>query len=147
MKTTKLVIDYMERTNHRGAVVALDQEKAYDKILHPYLWAVLERFKFPPQFIRTIKALYQGTKTRILINRELSRPILIIRGVWQGDPLSCLLFNLAIDPLAELIWRSNALSKIPIPNRREHLKVKLFTDNTTVFLSERDEIRDLQSIL
>ena len=35
VKTSKLIIDYMARTNKRGAIVALDQEKAYDKILHP----------------------------------------------------------------------------------------------------------------
>lgn len=147
VKTTKLVIDYMEQTNRGGAVVALDQEKAYDKILHPYLWVVLEKFEFPPRFIRTMKTLYQGAKTRILINRELSRTIPIIRGVQQGDPLSCLLFNLAIEPLAELIQKSNTLSGIPIPNHREYLKVKLFADDTMVFLSERDKVRNLQSIL
>ena len=147
VKTTKLVIDYMERTNRRGAVVALDQEKAYDKILHPYLWTILNKLDFLPQFIKTMKALYQGAKTRILINGELSRPIPIIRGVRQGDPLSCLLFDLAIETLVEMIQRSEALSGIPIPNRREQLKVKLFADDTTVFLSDRDKIRDLQRLL
>ena len=147
VKMAKLVIDYMERTGRRGAVVALDQEKAYDKILHPYLWAVLEKFGFPPKFIRTIQALYEGAETKILINGELSRPIRIVRGVPQGDPLSCLLFDLAIEPLAECIRRTETLKGIQIPTRREHLKIKLFADDTTVVLSEHDRIRDLQRIL
>ena len=147
VKTTKMVIDYMERMGRRGAVVALDQEKAYDKILHPYLWAVLERFSFPPRFIGTIRALYAGARTKILINGELSRPIRIVRGVHQGDPLSCLLFDLAIEPLAESVRRAENLRGIQIPTQREHLKIKLFADDTTVFLLERDEIRDLQRVL
>ena len=142
-----MVINYMERTGRRGAVVALDQEKAYDKILHPYLWAVLGRFGFPPRFIGMIRSLYTGVRTKILINGELSRPIRIVRGVCQGNPLSCLLFDLTIKPLAECVRREESLRGIKIPTRREHLKIKLFADDTTVFLSEGDEIRDLQQDL
>lgn len=94
-----------------------------------------------------IKALYTGARTRILINGELSRPIRIVRGVRQGYPLSCLLFDLAIEPLAESVRRAENLKGIQVPTRREHLKIKLFADNTTVFLSEGDEIRNLQRIL
>ena len=147
VKTTKLVIDYMERSNKKGVVVALDQEKAYDKVLHPYLWAVLEKFDFPPRFIKTIKALYTGAETSVMINGELSKPFPVIRGVRQGDPLSCLLFNIAIEPLAEHIRQAPQLRGIPVPGRREYLKIKLFADDTTVFLSEEDKLDDLQSLL
>ena len=37
VKTTKLVINYMSRLSRKGTIMALNQEKAYDKILHPYL--------------------------------------------------------------------------------------------------------------
>ena len=37
VKTTKLVINYMSRSSRKGVIMALNQEKAYDKILHPYL--------------------------------------------------------------------------------------------------------------
>lgn len=83
VKTSKLVIEYMSRTNRKGAIVALDQEKAYDKILHPYLWSVLRRFKFPESFIKTVQALYEGAKTTLMVNGEMSNPLLIHRGVRQ----------------------------------------------------------------
>jgi hypothetical protein len=147
VKTTKMVIDYMSRSENHGAIVALDQEKAYDKILHPYLWEVLRKFGFPEKLIKTIQSLYDNATTRVMINGELSDPFLVIRGVRQGDALSCLLFDLAIEPLAELIRKSNLIKGIQIPGTKKSLKVKLFADDTTVFLSNEDNFDDLQSIL
>ena len=147
VKTTKLVIDYMEKTNKPGAIVALDQEKAYDKILHPYLWEVLRKFKFPEEFIKTTQALYDNATSIVMINGELSDPFKILRGVRQGDALSCLLFNIAIEPLAENIRRSERLKGITIPGTNKCLKVKLFADDTTVILSDKDNIEDLHKIL
>ena len=147
VKTTKLVTDYMEKTNRIGAIVALDQEKAYDRILHPYLWAILEKFGIPEQFIKTVQALYDNAKTIVMINGELSNPFTVSRGVRQGDALSCLLFDIAIEPLAESIRRSTEITGIQIPGRRDHLKIKLFADDTTVYLSENDDIEKLECIL
>jgi len=81
VKTTKLVIDYMRTFNKTGAIVALDQEKAYDRILHKYLWEVLWKFEFPERFIRTIQHLYDNTVTIVMINGELSDPFVVSRGV------------------------------------------------------------------
>ena len=39
------------------AIAALDQEKAYDKIVHPYLWKILETFAFPEGMINLVKVL------------------------------------------------------------------------------------------
>lgn len=147
VKTTKLVTDYMERANKTGTIVALDQEKAYDKILHPYLWVVLRKFGIPDNFINTIKALYDRAKTIVMINGELSNPFIVCRGVRQGGALSCLLFNLAIELLAANIRNAANIGGIPIPGKQDTLKVKLFTDNTTVYLSNNDKFEDLQHIL
>ena len=55
-----------------GTIIALDQEKAYNKILHPYLWKVFERFNFPQRFIRTVRHLYHNASTSVIINRMIS---------------------------------------------------------------------------
>ena len=93
----------MEKTNQRGAIVILDQEKAYNRILHPYLWWILRKFGIPDHFIKTIQALYDNAKTFVMTNGKLNDPFTISKGVRQGNALSCLLFNIAIEPLAESI--------------------------------------------
>jgi len=79
VKTTKMVTDYMSSASKKGAIIALDQEKAYDKILHPYLWEVLRKFEFLEEFIKTVQSLYDNAKTTVMINGELSLPFLIYR--------------------------------------------------------------------
>ena len=104
MKLTQMIVNYTEVENLNGA---LDQEKAYDKIAHDYMWKVLSHCDFPPHFINTVQTLYAHTETVVIINGIRSSPFKVTRGVRQGDPLSCLLFNLAIEPLAEALRKSN----------------------------------------
>ena len=72
VKLAKLVIDYGRIMEKNGAIVTLDQEKAYNKILHPYLWKVLEKFNFPQRFIKTVKYLYHNASTSVMINGMIS---------------------------------------------------------------------------
>ena len=43
------MLNYAEIAEQKGALIALDQEKAYDKIEHDYLWKVLEAFNIVNQ--------------------------------------------------------------------------------------------------
>jgi len=145
-KLIEVMIDYAEASEQNGLIVALDQEKAYDKIAHDYLWKVLATFGFPEDFIALVKTLYQNAETTIMINGHLSSTYKITRGVRQGDPMSCLLFDLAIEPLAALL-RASHLKGYNIPGQEEKLIANLFADDTTTFLSEDDNMEDLQIIL
>ncbi|TFY59887.1 hypothetical protein EVJ58_g5494 [Rhodofomes roseus] len=129
-----------------GMIVALDQEKAYDKISHTYLWETLRKFNIPETFINSVKTLYENAETRVMINGFLSAPYKITRGVRQGDPLSCLLFDLAIEPLAASLRASN-LRGYNIPGADERLIATLFADDTTTFLRKDDKYSDLMTIL
>ena len=42
-------------------IIVLDQEKAYDKIDHEYLWRILNHYEFLEEFINRIKELYKET--------------------------------------------------------------------------------------
>lgn len=60
---TKRIIELAEATENNGVIVALDQEKAYDKIEHDYLWKALKSYGIPDEFIETVKALYSDAFT------------------------------------------------------------------------------------
>ena len=57
-KLVRLLMQFAETKNQNGLIIALDQEKAYDKIDHAYLWQVLEQFNLPEKFIVIVKNLY-----------------------------------------------------------------------------------------
>ena len=147
IRLAKAIINYAEASEEDGAIVALDQEKAYDKIHHDYLWEVLDAFNLPETFTRTIKALYWNASTQVAVNGFLSDPFRITRGIRQGDPLSCAIFDLAIEPLACIIRREPNLRGIKIPGIRDPLKAKFFADDTSIFMNKLDSFESLQMIL
>ncbi len=143
---TKMMMYWAEKNDEDGAIIALDQEKAYDKVAHDYLWRVLAKFRIPNRFIKMTQSLYRNAKTSIMINGVLSRAYQIFRGVRQGDPMSCLLFDLAIEPLSAMI-RQSEIKGFSIPRCNEALKAVLFADDTTVYLSSQDDFNSLQKVL
>ncbi|KAJ3507816.1 hypothetical protein NMY22_g16814 [Coprinellus aureogranulatus] len=142
----KLMIHWSEVENEDGLLVFLDQEKAYDRITHEFLLATLEKMDFPEHFRKQIKHLYANAETFVVINGVKSKTFRVVRGVRQGDPLSCLLFNLAIETLANML-RKSQLKGFSIPGSAERLITTLFADDTTVYLSKEDNFIDLQTIL
>ena len=134
-RMTEAMINYCETYEEDGYIMALDQEKAYDKIVHDYLWKTLEQFNFPQRFIFKIKELYKNARTIISINKILPEAIRIERGVRQRCPMSCLLYNITIEPLAEMIRRST-LKGFRIKGIQEKTLVSLFADNTLVYTKQ-----------
>ncbi|KAI9059684.1 hypothetical protein FKP32DRAFT_1540696, partial [Trametes sanguinea] len=60
--------------------------------------------------------------------------------------MSCLLFNLAIEPLA-IALRNSALRGITIPGVDKRLLAALFADDTTIYLHIEDDYAALAGIL
>ena len=139
IRLANTIINYAEAMEVDGTIVALDQEKAYDKIRHPYLWSTLEAMNVPDEFVKTVKSLYNNAFTKVAINGIFSEPFRVTRGVRQGDPLSCLLFDMAIKPLACSLRNCNELEGLNIPGVDGKLIVNLFADDTTVYLSKNDK--------
>jgi hypothetical protein len=138
---------YVDLMEEDGVIIVLDQEKAYDRIQHEYLFETLETFRLPQMFINTIKSLYHSAYTHIAINRFMSLPFHVTRGVHQGDPLSCLLFDLAIEPLACMLRNSPKIQGYHIPGLNKRVIVNMFADDTTIYLSNKDKYKDLEEIL
>ncbi|KAK3548594.1 hypothetical protein QTP70_015104 [Hemibagrus guttatus] len=78
--------------------VRRDQEKAFDRVEHEYLWKVLETFGLNPGFIGMIKVLYCEIESVLKVNGGLCAPFKVLRGIRQGCALSGMLYTLAIDP-------------------------------------------------
>ena len=147
IKLAKTIISYAEAAEEDGAIIALDQEKAYDKIRHDYLWKTLEAFNLPQPFIATIRSLYENASTRVAINGMLSKPFKVTRGIRQGDPISCPIFDLAIEPLACMVRNDNAIGGLLIPGLETPIKINLFADDTVIYLSHKDNLTYVQEAL
>jgi hypothetical protein len=107
----------------------------------------MSAFNLPNKLIETVKSLYENVFTKVAINGVLSKLFRVTRGVCQGDPLSCLLFDLAIEPLACKLRNSNELEGLSFPWVDEKLIVNLFADDTTLYLNSNDKFDTVDKIL
>ncbi len=86
------------------SVVFIDLAKAFDSIPHEHIRRSLRRFQVDESFIQMVTNLYDGASTAFTVRRGVTTKTIPIKaGVKQGDPLSPILFNLAIDPLMAML--------------------------------------------
>ena len=123
----------------KGLIVALDAKKAFDSVDHSYIKEVLKRFGCEA-FVPIFNTLYSDLETKIMINGNLSRSYHILRGVKQGDSLSCIIFIMCMEPLLRNIEANNSISPISSQSLGTDLpKVYAYADdvNGTIKDSER----------
>lgn len=114
--------------------LALDAEKAFDRVSWPFLFKVLEKFGFGPKFVKWIQLLYSGPQSMVRVNGCLSQPFQLSRGTRQGCPLSPLLFAMSIEPLAQAIRDNLQIKGIDIDNYVH--KLSLYADDVLVYVSD-----------
>ena len=81
-----------------GLLVSLDAKKAFDSVEHSYIEKCLIRFGLRG-FVPIFRVLYSELKSDIVINGRIVKGYRILRGVKQGDALSCILFIICMEPL------------------------------------------------
>ena len=100
------LIQLANNENFESAFIFLDQEKAFDRVNHEFLYKTMKAFGIGPSFIHWVRQIYSNATTRVKVNGFLSENIPLRRGVRQGCPLSPLLYVLIIEILA-LQFRKN----------------------------------------
>jgi hypothetical protein len=88
-----------------GMLAFLDFEKAYDRLSHNCIKAILMNAGIGPRYRRWTMRSITNASARIVMNGWLSEAFPIQRGLRQGSPLSPSLFALCIEPLAALLRR------------------------------------------
>jgi hypothetical protein len=96
----------------KNLLISLDAKKAFDSVSHSYIKLALSKYGFGEGFIGVFDTLYHKLKAKILINGWQSAVIEILKGVKQGDALSCILFIICMDPLIRNINSNDIIKKI-----------------------------------
>ena len=79
----------------------VDLTKAFDTVGHKHLMESLQRVKVDQACRDLIADQYKDASTQFQVNKELTSSLLILLGVKQGDPLSLVLFNIAMDAMLD----------------------------------------------
>jgi len=75
----------------------IDFKEAYDSVMKEVLYNILIEFGIPMKLVRLIKMCLNETYSRVQVGKNLSDMVPIRNGLKQGDALSSLLFNFALE--------------------------------------------------
>ena len=128
------LLEWAKLTDSSGILLAVDFQKAFDFLDHSFLIKVLERFNFGPYFLQWVKTFYTNVSSCVLNNGFTTDIFPVQCGVRQGDPLSPLLFILALEVLACQIRDNDKIRGIVVNN--EEIKLTLFADDMTCFFRD-----------
>ena len=141
-------IDFAREKDLPLAVIALDQEKAFDRVNRNFLNRVLEKFNFGPSFRRWVKIIYEDTSSAITNNGWLSSYFAQTRGVRQGCPLSPLLYCLVAETLGQALRNDPGIEGIQIPGSRgADSKCSQYADDTTLLVRNNYSIQRAFTII
>ena len=138
-------VDYSKRIGWPGILVAIDFEKAFDKLNFKFLIRTLHKFNFGPTFIQCICVLYKHSSSCVTNNGFTTGPFSLGRGVREGDPLSPYLFILTLETLAIRITEDSNIRGLKIGH--EVIKLSLFADDMTCILKDKIYYLNLFCIL
>jgi len=138
------ILEYTDKKQIPGLLLCLDFQKAFDSLEWNFMISVLEKFKFGPSFINSVKMLYSKPEAKIKLNGWLSSPIKQTRGIRQGCPISALLFILCTEIMASAIINNKDIKGIHIPNPLNNSckeqKLSQYADDTSVVLANECQV-------
>ena len=133
-------INKLKDKNH--IIISIDEEKAFDKIQHPFMIKTLQKAGIEGPYLKIIKAIYDKPTANIILNGEKLKAFPLKSGTRQGCPLSPLLFNVV---LATAIRAEKEIKGI---QTGKEVKLSLFADNVILYMENpKDSPRKLLELI
>lgn len=116
----------------------IDFSKAYDSISRRRLWKIMEKYGIPKKLINLSKSSISESRCKVKINGEISEKFDVSTGVRQGDGVSPLLFNLALEEALQEVRQTEA--GITIGTK---INVLAFADDVAIMAESKEELKVL----
>lgn len=137
--TIKLLMEKRIEYNEEMHLCFIDLEKAYDNVNRHKLFKILPEYNISPKMIRIIQKIYENTKVSIKLGDQKSEHIQINKGVRQGCPLSCVLFNIYVDAITRE-WIANNPRGVDLKNGKR-LETVLFADDQVIVAENENDLQ------
>lgn len=137
------IVGYIKEKGKGAYIISMDFEKAFDRVEHGFLLAVLKQFGFGENFIKWISVLYSDILTKVKCNGFLTQPFKVLRSIRQGCPLSAQLYSLVAEPLGLLINREEKIKGIQLEGKEELTKIFQYADDTTIVVENIESVKEV----
>ena len=120
------------RKNHKSlAVCWLDLANAYGSVHHSLIEFSIRHYHAPPQFCSIIRSLYSDLYGTVVTNDWSTATIPLELGIYQGDPLSVVIFNTVINTMVDTLQTRSDLGFL-FPNSRHQVNLLQYADDTCI---------------
>lgn len=85
----------------------IDFKQAYDSVRRKDLYSAMKELGIPHKLIRLVQMTLRQTDCKVKIEGEISKGFEVNQGLRQGDVLSTLLFNIALEKVMRRVDESN----------------------------------------
>ena len=117
-------------SNHKSlAICWLDLANAYGSVHHSLIQFSLRHYHAPPQFLNILQALYSQLSAKVITAEWETPSILLQKGVYQGDPLSVVIFNTVMNTLLDTVSLRLDLG-YQFSNSNRHVNILQYADDT-----------------
>ena len=138
--TIKLLMEKRIEYDLETHMCFIDFEKAYDMVNRKTLLSVLKKRGINQKTIRILRDIYKRTKIRIKIGNSLDPEYTeVSRGVRQGCPASCILFNIYMDGIIREWYKTNPQG-IQL-NEEKKIETILFADDQVIISKNENELQ------
>lgn len=134
---TKFILEKWKKSKEKSELLFFtDFKKAFDSLQHKFIKILIQKMGFGPKFCKIIENLYSPSSAQIIFNKHLTEDIPILGGVHQGDPLSPIIFVLAIEVLYNMLRENIQGVKIGTKSKL----IMGYVDDTTLCLKNSQEM-------
>ena len=110
----------------------LDLANAFGSVHHDLIEFSLAHYHAPPEMIRLISNLYDGLTAVISTDKWTTIPIHLQLGVYQGDPLSVIIFNTVMNTLVDSITHRCAHLGYSLNSISGRINLLQYADDTSL---------------
>ena len=133
-------IKFSKEKNIKFYLLQIDQEKAFDKVDHDFLYKTMEKMGFWNTFIKFIQILYKNN-TSIIINNGFVSPLVHLRrGLKEGCPLSLPLQVTQGEVTTLNVNQDKNIKGTKIPNKTNEIKINQYADDSNFLLTEQESV-------
>jgi hypothetical protein len=118
-------------------ILKLDFDKAFDMVEQEVIISMLRHKGFSEKWVRWVQVILSSGTSQVLLNGVPGKSVRCKRGVRQGDPLSPLLFMLAVDLLQSIVnkaFQANILKHPLSKDFGQDYPIVQYADDTLVIL-------------